>query len=105
MGYSCVLSCFLFWGLCWSRAQERWQQLTGAAEAYAVDLESLKGEGGVWSARILRRDVGGRTIVQHVQVRCATNQLRTVEEETYLQDSPRPLPRARTGTYRPDRVA
>jgi hypothetical protein len=73
-------------------AQERWQQLPGAAQAYAVDLQSLAWKGDILEARIRRRDVGSRIVVQHVQVRCAMNQLRTVGEELYDEDTGRPLP-------------
>lgn len=74
-------------------AQQQWQQLPGAAQAYAVDIHSLKNEGGILSARIRTRDVGSRIIVQEVQVRCASSQLRTVEQQVYDSDTGRLLPR------------
>jgi hypothetical protein len=75
-------------------AQEHWQQLSGAAQAYSVDVHSLAREGEVLSARIRTHDVGSRVIVQQVQVRCAASQLRTVGEKSYDSDTGRPLPQA-----------
>jgi hypothetical protein len=72
-------------------AQEEWQQLPGAAEAYAVDLHSISRDRGVLSARIRTRDVGSGIIVQQVQVRCASSQLRTIGEELYDGGTGRPL--------------
>src|SRR5919106_5210435 len=79
-------------------AQERWQQLPGAAQAYAVDLQSLARQGDVLKARIRTRDVGSRVVVQQVQVRCTLNQLRTVSEELYDEDTGRLLPQAMAGS-------
>ena len=74
-------------------AQERWQQLPGAAQAYAVDLQSLARKGDILEARIRTHDVGSRIVVQDVQARCAMNQLRTVGcEKLYDEDTGRPLP-------------
>jgi hypothetical protein len=75
-------------------AQEQWRRLSGAAQAYSVDVQSLRQEAGVLTARIRTHDVGSRTIVQRVQVRCASNQLRTVDEESYDSDTGRPVPQA-----------
>jgi hypothetical protein len=74
-------------------AQQQWQQLPGAAQAYAVDVHSLTHEGGVLSARIRTRDVGSRMVVQDVQVRCASSQLRTIDEKLYDTDTGRAVPR------------
>jgi hypothetical protein len=73
-------------------AQQQWRQLPGAAKAYAVDLHSLVREGGVLSARIRTHDVGSRIIVQQVEVRCLSRQLRTIDEKLYDGDTGRPLP-------------
>ena len=73
-------------------AQEHWQRLPGAAKAYAVDLGSLAREADILGARIRTHDVGSRFIVQEVQVRCASNQLRTVHQELYDVDTRRPVP-------------
>jgi hypothetical protein len=73
-------------------AQQQWRQLPGAAKAYAVDLHSLLREGGVLSARIRTHDVGSRIIVQQVEVRCLSKQLRTIDEKLYDGDTGRPLP-------------
>ena len=78
-------------------AQEHWQQLPGAAQAYAVDLHSLGREESILSARIRTHEVGSRIVVQHVQVRCAFGQLRTVKEELYDRDTGRPLSRVNEG--------
>jgi hypothetical protein len=78
-------------------AQEHWEQLPGAARAYAVDLRSLGREGSILTARIRTHDVGSRLVVQHVQVRCALGQLRTVKEELYDRDTGRPLPQDNEG--------
>lgn len=75
-------------------AQERWQRLPGAAQAWAVDLQSLGRKGDILEARIRTRDVGSRIVVQEVQVRCTMNQLRTVREEMYDEDTGRALPGA-----------
>jgi hypothetical protein len=88
-------------------AQQQWRQLPGAAKAYAVDLHSLVREGGVLSARIRTRDVGSRIIVQQVEIRCLSRQLRTIDEKLYDGDTGRPLPpidaaRSERGTAWPE---
>ena len=75
-------------------AQGRWQHLPGAAQAYAVDLQSFARQGDILEARIQTRDVRSRVVVQQVQVSCTMNQLRTVSEERYDEDTGWPLPRA-----------
>lgn len=72
--------------------QQQWQQLPGAGQAYAVDVHSLANEGGLLRARIRTRDMGNRIVVQEVQVRCASSQLRTVRRQVYDADTGKPLP-------------
>ena len=78
-------------------AQARWQQLPGAAQAYAVDLQSLARKGDILEARIRTHGVGSQIVVQDVQARCAMNQLRTVGEKLYDEDTGRPLPPTMAG--------
>ncbi len=89
-----VLSLYLAISATQAVAQEHWQQLPGAGQGYAVDVGSFTREGSILSARIRTNDVGSRIIVQQVQVRCASSQLRTIEEELYDRDTGRPLPRS-----------
>jgi hypothetical protein len=75
-----------------------------------VDLGSLALQADNLSARIRTHDVGGRLVVQEVQGRCASNQLRTVHEEVYDADTRRPLPgnsrgNGEEGTIWPEYVA
>lgn len=78
-------------------AQESWKQLAGAAQAYAVDLESLDRDGDILNARIRTHDVGTRMIVQFVQVRCTSNRLRTIGEDLYDAETRRSVPQPNAG--------
>jgi hypothetical protein len=73
------------------QAQERWQRLPGAARAYQVDLQSLTPSDGVLQARIQTLDVGNLVLVQEVEVRCSTQETRTLARSRYDNDTGRPV--------------
>ena len=75
-------------------AQERWQQLPGAASAYAVDLQSLARGDGILRARVRTRDVGTLVVIEDVEVRCSAAQSRTLNRQQYDIDTGRPAPAA-----------
>jgi hypothetical protein len=76
-------------------AQESWKQLTGAAQAYSVDLQSLERDGDILNARIRTHYADTRVLVQLVQVRCTSNQLRTIGEQLYDAETRRSVPQAK----------
>jgi hypothetical protein len=72
-------------------AQERWQRLPGAAKAYQVDLQSLTPSDGVLQARIQRSDLGNVVLVEEIEIRCSTQETRTLARSTIANDTGRPL--------------
>jgi hypothetical protein len=74
------------------QAQERWQRLPGAASSYHVDLQSLTPTYGVLRARIQRSDLGNLVVVQELEVRCATQESRTLARSEYDNDTGKPIP-------------
>jgi hypothetical protein len=75
-----------------TQAQVRWQQLPGAASSYRVDLHSLTPSNGVLRARIQTPDVGSVVLVQEVEVRCKTQEARTLARYSYDNDTGKPIP-------------
>ena len=75
-----------------AEAQERWQQLPGAASSYRVDLHSLTPSNGLLRARIQTPDVGSVMLVQEVEVRCQTQEARTLARSSYNNDTGQPIP-------------
>jgi hypothetical protein len=75
-----------------TQAQDRWQQLSGAASSYRVDLHSLVRSDGALRVRIQTPDVGSVVLVQEMEVRCETQQARTLTRSSYDNDTGRPLP-------------
>jgi hypothetical protein len=73
-------------------AQERWRQLSGAANTFAVDLQSLALEAGVLRARVQTPDQGTIVRVEELEVRCTAEQLRTIAQHHYDSDTGRPVP-------------
>jgi hypothetical protein len=88
-----LLAGFLFPSL--ADAQQRWQQLPGAASSYRVDLHSLMPSNGILRARIQTPDVGSVVLVQEVEVRCQTGQTRTLAQSSFDNDTGRPIPTSR----------
>lgn len=84
-----VLLSFLIPSL--TQAQERWQRLPGAASSYRVDLHSLTPSDGVLRARIQTPDLGSVVLVQEVEVRCETQETRTLARLSYDNDTGRPV--------------
>lgn len=73
-------------------AQERWRRLPGAARTFAVELQSLALEGGVLRARVRSPDLATVVLVEELEIRCTTGQLRTIAKHQYDSDTGRPLP-------------
>lgn len=84
-----VLAGFLFPSVI--QAQERWQRLPGAASAFQVDLHSLRTADGFLRARVQTADLGGVVLVQEVEVRCGTEEIRTIARFSYDNDTGRPI--------------
>ena len=72
-------------------AQERWHRLPAGANAFHVDLRSLSLDQGVLRARVQTSDVGSVVLVQEVEVRCGTEQLRTTARRSYDSDTGQPV--------------
>jgi hypothetical protein len=72
-----------------AEAQERWQRLAGAASSYRVDLHSLALLDGVLQARVQTADVGNVVLVQELEVRCRTEEARTLARLSYDNDTGR----------------
>ena len=83
-------------------AQERWRQLSGAANTFAVDLHSLALEAGVLRARVQTPDQGTIVLVEELEVRCTAEQLRTIAQHRYDSDTGRPVPAASHDRNQPD---
>jgi hypothetical protein len=77
-----------------TQAQARWQQLPGAASSYRVDLHSLTASNGILRARIQTPDAGSIVLVQEIEVRCQTEETRTLARSSYDKDTGRPVPTA-----------
>jgi hypothetical protein len=75
-----------------AQAQERWQRLAGAASSYRVDLHSLTPSDGILRARIQAPDLGSVVLVQEIEVRCQTQESRTLARSSYDNDTGRPVP-------------
>ena len=73
------------------QAQERWERLTGAARSYQVDLQSLSPSDGILRARVQTPDIGNLVLVQEVEVRCETEEIRTLARTSYNTDTGRPV--------------
>jgi hypothetical protein len=71
------------------QAQERWQRLPGAANSYRVDLHSLALVDGVLQARVQAPDLGNVVLVQDLEVRCRTKEVRTLARLSYDNDTGR----------------
>ena len=74
------------------QAQERWQPLSGAASSYQVDLLSLMSTNGELRARIQTPDLGNLVMVQELEVRCVTQESRTLARSEYDNDTGKPIP-------------
>jgi hypothetical protein len=74
-----------------TQAQERWQRLSGAASSYHVDLHSLAPSEGVLRARIQTPDLGSIVLVQEIELRCETQEARTLSRLSYDNDTGRPV--------------
>jgi protein-S-isoprenylcysteine O-methyltransferase Ste14 len=88
---------FAFFVVTKADAQERWVPLSGAAADYSVDLHSLHQEAGVVRGRVQSHDVGAVIVVEELEVRCATAQLRTIRRRVYDSDTGRPIRTGSTG--------
>ena len=71
------------------QAQERWEALPGAASSYRVDLQSLAVLEGALQARVQTPDVGNLVLVQDLEVRCGTKEVRTLARLSYDNDTGR----------------
>jgi hypothetical protein len=67
-------------------AQERWRHLPGGAARFAVDLESLAIEAGVLRARV-RTPIDGTILEEQLEIRCSSEQLRTIASQEYDGDT------------------
>jgi hypothetical protein len=74
------------------QAQERWQRLPGAASSYQVDLQSLTATDGVLRGRVQTPGLRNLVMVQDLEVRCATQESRTLARSEYDNDTGRPIP-------------
>ncbi len=74
------------------KAQERWHRLPAGASAFHVDLHSLSFEQGTLWARVQTDDLGSAVLVEEVEVRCGTEQLRTTAQFRYDSDTGQPVP-------------
>jgi hypothetical protein len=76
-----------------TQAQERWQRLPGAASSYRVDLHTLALVDGVLQARVQTPDLGNVVLVQELEIRCRTQEARTVARLSYDLDTGRRVAR------------
>jgi hypothetical protein len=83
-------------------AQERWRQLSGAASAFAVDLQSLAREDGILRARVRSHDTGTLVLLEDLEIRCSAGQLRTIAKQQYDSETGRPVPTAGQDRNQPD---